>query len=67
MVKMKLHMLLAEHGITQKQLSTATGIRQGTISSYASNNFKHLVRNHINILCTYFNCDVSDLIQFKKD
>ena len=67
MVKMRLHILIAEYELNQKELAKATGIRQGTISSYASNTFKHLVREHINILCTYFNCDVCDLIQFKKD
>lgn len=67
MVKMRLHILLAEHELNQKDLSKATGIRQGTISSYASNTFKHIVRKHIDILCTYFNIEVSDLIQFKKD
>lgn len=67
MVRMKLHILMAEHGITQKQLALITGIRQGTLSGYCSNNYKHIVNLHIDILCTYFDIDISDLIQYKKD
>ncbi|WP_334685474.1 helix-turn-helix transcriptional regulator [Clostridium perfringens] len=65
-MRMKLHMLLAEHRMTQKELSKATGIRQATISAYASNNYKHIVREHIDILCDYFNCDLTDLIELDK-
>lgn len=67
MVKMRLHILLAEYEISQTELAKATGIRYGTINSYANNTFKHLVREHVNILCTYFNCTISDLLQFSKD
>lgn len=67
MVKMRLHVLLAENRMTQKELSQATGIRQATISAYASDNCKHIVKEHIDVLCNYFNCDITDLIQYKKD
>lgn len=67
MVKMRLHVLLAEHNLNQKQLSEVTGIRQGTISLYVSNKFKHIVRKHVDILCSYFNCTIADLIEYKKD
>jgi len=58
---------MAERGITQKQLSLIVGIRQGTLSGYCSNNYKHIVNTHINKLCTYFNCSISDLIEYKQD
>jgi putative transcriptional regulator len=67
MVKMKLHVLLAEHNLSQKQISEATGIRQGTISLYASNKFKHIVRTHIDLLCKFFDCTIIDLIEYKRD
>lgn len=44
MVKMRLHILLAEHELTQKEFSQLVGIRQGTVSNYCSNNFKHIVK-----------------------
>lgn len=67
MVKMRLHILLAEHELNQKDLAKATGIRYATINGYANNTFKHLVRKHVDILCTYFECEIYDLIQYKKD
>lgn len=67
MVEMKLHMLLAKHRITQKELAQATGIRQATISAYASESYKHIVKDHIDTLCKYFDCDITDLIEYTKD
>ena len=64
---MRLHVLLAEHELTQKQLSLITGIRTATISAYCSNNYKHIVRKHIDILCSYFCCSVADIIEYKQD
>jgi len=67
MVRMKLHILLAERRLTQQELSYATGIRQSTISNYCNDSYKHLVKEHLNILCNFFNCSVSELIEYKQD
>lgn len=64
MIKMKLHIKMAEKRMTQKELSEMTGIRQATISAYCSDNFKHIVREHLDQFCTIFNCEVSDLMEF---
>lgn len=63
MIKMKLHLLLAERKLTQQELSKATGIRQATISNYYNETYKHIVKEHLDILCNFFNCDISDLIE----
>lgn len=67
MIQMRLHILMAEKRITQKQLSEATGIRQPTISAYCNETYKHIVKEHIEVLCDYFNCDLEDLIKYTKD
>ena len=67
MIQMRLHMLMAEKRITQKQLSEETGIRQPTISAYYNETYKHIVKEHIEILCNYFECDLSDLIKYNRD
>ncbi|MBY6816443.1 helix-turn-helix transcriptional regulator [Clostridium botulinum] len=67
MIKMKLHIKLAEKRITQKELSIETGIRLPTISGYCTDNFKMLSRQHLDIFCKYFNCNISDLIEFIND
>lgn len=48
-IKMRLKELLNERGITQKELSEKTGIRESTISEICRNsktvmNFKHIVK-----------------------
>ena len=67
MVKMRLHVLLAEHRMAQKDLAQVTKIRQATISSYCSNSFKHIVRKHVDILCNYFQIQITDLIEYIED
>ena len=67
MVEMRLHMLLAEKRMTQKELSDITGIRQPTISAYCNETYKHIVKEHIDILCKYFECELTDLIRYNKD
>jgi putative transcriptional regulator len=67
MIKMKLHILMAERRITQNKLSELTGIRQPTISAYYNDKFKTIPREHLNILCRFFNCQVQDLIQYVPD
>lgn len=70
MIKMKLHIKLAEHRMTQKELSERTGIRQPTISAYCNDSFKHIVKEHLDQFCEIFDCQVSDLIEYepnKKD
>jgi putative transcriptional regulator len=67
MVKMKLHIKLAEHRLTQKQISEITGIRLPTISAYCTDSFKMIPKDHIDILCKFFNCTVGDLIEYIPD
>lgn len=66
MIVMKLHIRMAEKRITQKKLSELTGIRQATISTYCNDTAKHLVKEHLDIFCKFFDCELSDLIEYKK-
>jgi putative transcriptional regulator len=67
MIKMKLHLLLAEHQMTQQEFSYATKIRQNTISNYCNNSYKHIVAEHLNLICKYFHCQISDLIEYIEE
>jgi putative transcriptional regulator len=64
---MKLSKIIAESGLTQEQLSKITGIRQASISGYVSNNFKHIVKDHLDALCDFFDCEVDDLVEHIKE
>lgn len=65
MIKMKLHIKLAEFRMTQKELAEKTGIRQPTISAYCNDTNKHIVKEHLDVFCKLFKCNVKDLIEFK--
>jgi len=67
MIRMKLHLLLAEHMLTQQELAYATNIRQSTISNYVNQSYKHIVNTHLDILCNFFSCDITDLIEYIED
>jgi putative transcriptional regulator len=67
MIRMKLHIKLAEHRLTQKQLSEITGIRLPTISAYCTDSFKMIPKEHLDIFCKHFKCNVEDLIQFTPE
>lgn len=64
MIKMKLHIKLAEKRLSQKQLSEMTGIRLPTISAYCTDKFKMIPKDHLNILCNFFDCNIEDLIEY---
>ncbi|BAE47837.1 helix-turn-helix transcriptional regulator [Clostridium botulinum C] len=67
MIKMKLHIKLAESRLTQSELSKITGIRQPTISAYCNDSFVSIKKDHLNILCKFFNCKINDLIEYEDD
>lgn len=67
MIKMKLHIKLAEKRMTQKQLSELLSIRIGTISAYCNDTFKMINKEHLNKMCTFFNCTPNDLIEYVPD
>ncbi len=67
MIILNLRVLMAKKKINMQQLSEETGIRRATISAYYNETYRHLVKDHLNIFCRYFNCDISDLIEFVED
>lgn len=67
MIKMKLHIKLAENKMTQKDLAEKTGISKNTIGAYCNETNKHIVKEHLDIFCTIFNCSVEDLIEYIKN
>lgn len=64
MIRMKLHLLLAETGLTQKDIADRLDIPKNTVSKYANNSFNMINKEHLDCLCKYFNCDISDIIEY---
>lgn len=64
MIKFKLHLLMAEHRMTQKEVAEKTGIHAPTINKYYHDTFIKIDREHIDLLCSLFNCKIDDLIEY---
>lgn len=67
MIKLKLHIKLAENRLTQTEFSKLTGIRQPAISAYCNDTFKMISKEHLDKMCNFFNCTPNDLIEYIPD
>ncbi len=64
MIETRLHILLAEKRMTQKELAEVTGIGKNTIGRYCNNTWAKINKEDIDILCKFFNCKIEDLIEY---
>lgn len=67
MIKFKLHLLMAEKRMSQKELSNITGIQPSVINKYYNDTIIRIPKEHINIFCKLFNCSIQDLIEYIPD
>jgi putative transcriptional regulator len=67
MILIKLNEFLVDKGISQRELSRRTGIRQPTISEMCLNKSKSLPVDNLNKICNELDCDLTDILVFKKD
>lgn len=67
MLKMKLHILMAEHRLSQKEVSQKTGIHAPTINKYYHDTYQKIDREHIEAFCRLFDCKVEDLLEYIPD
>lgn len=64
MIKIKLESLIEKAGINARRLHLDTHIRYNTISDMLINDVKQIPLENLDILCEYFNCNVSDIIEY---
>lgn len=67
MITLKLDQVLKEKGISQRELSRQTGIRQPTISEMCLNTSKTLSLKNLDKICNILDCDPSEIIIHKKE
>lgn len=67
MIRMKLHLLMAEIKISQRELSDITKIRQATLSAYYNDTSIMFTKEHLDILCKFFKCNIESLIEYVDD
>ncbi|MFC4075243.1 helix-turn-helix domain-containing protein [Salinithrix halophila] len=58
---LRIHILMAEKRMTQKELADKTGIRANTISSYFNDSWKTVKREHLKAFSKVFDCSIRDL------
>ena len=67
MVRLTLDVQLEKCGITRYELSKRTGIIYHTIDSYYKNQVVRYDSYILNKICEALNCNISDIIEYKKD
>lgn len=67
MIRMKLHIKLAESKMNQKELAEKTGISKNTIGAYCNESNKHIVKEHLDMFCKLFHCNVEDIVEYVEE
>ena len=64
MIKFKVKVMLAQRGMTQKELAERTGIRPPTISAICVGSVKHLPVEVLDKICAVLECQPADLMEY---
>lgn len=64
MIKINLSTLLGQRRISQAKLARETGIRPNTINDIYNEICDRVNLEHLDRICEYLNCDISDLIEY---
>lgn len=67
MLKFKIHLKMAEHRMTQKEVMAKTGITTTVMNKYYYGTISRIPTHHLDALCKLFNCQVQDLIEYVPD
>ncbi|MDE1943520.1 MAG: helix-turn-helix transcriptional regulator [Betaproteobacteria bacterium] len=67
MIRCNLSRLMGERKIKIADLSRDTGINRGTATRLYYETAERIEMNVISALCEYFNCSVSDLLEYVPD
>ena len=67
MIKFKVKVMLAQRGMTQKELAERTGIRPPTVSSICVGSVKHLPVDALDKICAVLECQPADLMEFVRN
>lgn len=67
MIIIKLDALLKERGISQRELARRADIRHPTISEMCLNTSKSLPIENLDRICAELDCELSEIIEYKKE
>jgi putative transcriptional regulator len=58
---------MGEHKLKISDLASATGINRGTLTRLYHETAERVELDVVNVLCSYFDCQIQDLFEFRKD
>lgn len=64
MIRINLSAVLGKKRITQAELARKTGIRPATINQIYNEFCERISLEHLDRICEYLECDVSDLLEY---
>ena len=67
MIKIKLSAILGEKRMSQADLARKTGIRPSTICDIYNEMCDRINLEHLDRICEYLNCDISDLLEYRPN
>ena len=67
MIRFKTKVVLADRGMTQRQLWEATGIRPPTVSAMCTGTAKQIPVDVLEKMCRELNCQPGDLLEYVPD
>lgn len=73
MIRFRLKEIIAErefrvgHRITLSKIAVETGIKQPTLSKISGTRGYNTTTDNIDVLCRYFGCKVSDIMEYVSD
>lgn len=66
-VKFRLKVLLAQKGMTQKELAQITGIRAPTISAICNGTIKEIPVGVLSKICIALGCQPGDILEYEDE
>ena len=63
-IRIKLNELLAQAGISKNKLSHRAEMQRSQINHYCNNEVTRFDTDVLARICTVFNCEISDLLEF---
>ena len=67
MINIKVAEAMGRKKLTKKAVADATGIRPNTVSMYWHGETKRIDIEHLDKLCSLFNCQPGDLLEYVPD
>lgn len=67
MIKPKVKVILAQRGMTQKQLAETTGVRPPTVSAICLGTAKHIPIDVLDKFCAVLHCQPGELLEYVPD